>query len=366
MERRIAAQANQSAPGRTLVEKFRNGAANMRTHLSKTSTTELWTGTIGLLVFWIPLAWFTADHLTKPVILDARGVTVEAVVDFRGSGRTPHLDVRTIEGPQFSVLLHRFPPHLEVGDRFELTYDPQHPNRAIAASTPWIDGGIILFAVLDLIVLPLGLLVLPFSAELFRRARKRPAPEHGSGSRGIGPTYTATVQDLRDDADTQPPFLAFTLFLLIPGLLVLTSGTFAVVQATQAAALYQRGVSGTAVVDRTNMVSGWGEYADVSFVARAEPPTATVHTTTTHLTEPHFEEERIKIVFDPEHPENVIEAGAVPWGWAEWSALAVLVSSGAFAAASIPAVVPRLVRTIRRDRPASRRPVERDDVAGPR
>jgi hypothetical protein len=310
-------------------------------------------GAVGILVFWVPLAWITADHLATPLILDARGVTVEAVVDRRSYGRAgDSLSVHTLDAPRFVARLDHWPRDLQVRDRFELTYDPEHPTRAAAAGTPWVDAEVIGFAVLDLFVLPLAILLVPISGELARRVRNRPAAgcarKEATGTLptvidGIRRGYAAAVDDLRDDARTQPRIMAFTLFLLVPGLVVLASGTFIVVQGVQAAALYERGLSHVAVVDDTNMVSGWLEYADVRFAPHASPD-RTVRTTTTHLAGPHFKGTSLRIVYDPTHPENVIEAGAIPWGWAEWTATALFVAAGAFGAASIPAALPPLLR----------------------
>ena len=355
MERQLAARADRSAPRKDSVR------ARWRAHAATLTTPGLVFGSIGLLVFWIPLAWITADHLATPVILGARGVTVEAVVDYRSHGRVPSLDVRTVEAPQFSTTLYHWPRHLEVGDRFELTYDPRRPTRAAAEDTPWVDAQVVQFAIIDLVVLPCGLLLVPMALELARRARNRRATglllksDDGSPRRPLGGLrrgYTAATQNLRDDADTQPPLVTFTVFLLLPGVLFVAGGGFVVVQAAQAAALYERGTSGTAVVDRTNMVSGWGEYADIHFDVRATPSTASpVRTTVTHLAAQHFEGESIEVVYDPAHPENAIEAGAIPWGWAEWTATAVFAASGAFGAVSVPAAVAPLRRTVRGERP---------------
>lgn len=364
MEQRIAAQAKRAIPRSSFRER-------MRANISTISTGDLWSGAIALLVFWAPLAWITTDYLVTPLILDARGITVEAIVDYRNDGaRGPDsLDVHPLEGPRFSTTLYRWPPDVEVGERFELTYDPQQPNRAVAEGSPVIDATVIGFALLDLVILPCGLALVPFAAELVRRGRRRLASERTSDrggtprrySRAMRRTCTAAVQYLRKDPVIEQRVEAFALFALIPGLLVLASGTFAVVQGVQATALYQRGASGTAVVDRTNAVSGWGQYVDIHFMPPAETPATTVRTTITHLAEPHFEGERLEIVYDPEDPENAIEAGAIPWGWAEWIATAVFVASGAFGAVSIPAVVPPLVGAM--GRPANRLHGERDDVA---
>ncbi|MFD7311543.1 hypothetical protein [Promicromonospora sp. NPDC059942] len=317
----------------------------LRAQLATQPTGQLVVAPLCLLLFWIPLAGLTTEHLARPLILDARRVTVEAVVEYRNDGRAgDSLDVRTLEEPLFSTTLHHWPRHLEVGDTFELTYDPQRPSRAAAVGAPWIDRYVIEFALLDLLVLPGVLLFVPVGAELAKRARAQVA-----AGRGLRRAHAAVVSYLRDDADTQPWLLTVTLFLLIPGGLVLASGGFMVVQAAQAAALYQRGASGTAVVEGTNLTGSWGGYADVYFLARAAPAgdparTSPTHTSLTHLVAHHFELDVVEIVYDPLDPGNAIEAGAIPWGWQEWTATAVLVASGAFGVVSVPAAVGRLGR----------------------
>lgn len=336
MERRIAPPP-QKQPA-TRVFSWRR----LRAQLATQPTGQMVVAPLCLLLFWIPLAWLTTEHLARPLILDARGVTVEAVVEYRNDGKGgDSLDVRTIEEPLFSTTLYHWPRHLEVGDTFELTYDPQRPARAAAVGAPWIDHYVIEFALLDLLVLPGILLFVPVGAELAKRARAQVV-----AGRGLRRGHTAVVSYLRDDADTQPWLLAITLFLLIPGVLVLASGSFLVVQTAQAAALYQRGAAGTAVVEGTNLTGSWGGYADVYFLARAAPvtdsaPTGPTHTTLTHLVAHHFELDTVEIVYDPANPGNAIEAGAIPWGWQEWTATAVLIASGAFGAVSVPAVVGR-------------------------
>ncbi|MEU4363955.1 hypothetical protein [Promicromonospora sp. NPDC023987] len=364
MERRIAAQSaaqsKQSVPESSFWEKFRTGLATMRTNLSKAPTRVLSASAVALLVFWIPVAWITVDHLVTPLILDVRGVTVEAFVDQRFYGRSSHtLDVQTLEGPQFSTTLEHWPRGLEVGDLFNLTYDPQQPNRATAEDAPWIDATVIQFLFLALLILPLGLLLVPIALELARRGWSRATSRRGADStdapgtrpRDMQRAYPAAVRYLRSNTETQPAIMTFAVFVLIPALLVLGSGTLAVVQVAEAAALHQRGGSGTAIVDRTNTVSGWGERVEIHFVAPAEPRVRPVRTTVTNLADVHFEGERIKIVYDPEHPENAVEAGAVAWGWSEWNAIFFFVASAAFGAVSFPAVVPRLGRAVRRDQP---------------
>jgi hypothetical protein len=139
-------------------------------NLTTQSTGNLWLGGASLLISWVPVAWITVDHLVTPIILDARGVTVEAVVDDRFYGRVNHsLDVHTLEGPQFSTTLDHWPRDLEVGDTFDLTYDPQQPNRAAAEGTPWVDGTVIQFAPFALLILPCGLLLVPVAPELAPR-----------------------------------------------------------------------------------------------------------------------------------------------------------------------------------------------------
>ncbi|WP_207211995.1 hypothetical protein [Promicromonospora panici] len=353
MERRIAALSQPKSARRSVWARLRDSHAAARTNLSKAPITSVWGAVLGILIFWIPFAWITAEHLATPFILDTRGVTVEATVDHRSYGRGAHsLEVRTLDEPQFSITLHHWPRDLEVGDRFELTYDPQQPTRASAEGTPWVDAVISEFVLLDLFFLPWGILLVPILGELARRARSglvaRTALKDSDGTprsplQDLRRGYRFAVHHLRDDARTQPRIMAFTLFLLIPGLVTLASGSFVVVQAAQAAALYQRGTSGMAIVDRTNMVSGPFEYADIQFAVNGSPD-RTVRTTTTHLAEPHFEGTSLRIVYDPKHPENAIEAGAIPWGWAEWTATAVFIAAGAFAATSIPAAVPPLLR----------------------
>jgi hypothetical protein len=356
MERQIALRSEPATVRQSGWARLRDGYATTRTNLAKAQTRSIWGGVLAILIFVVPFAWFTADHLATLLILDARGVTVEAVVDHRSAGRGPDsLYVRTLDAPSFEAKLDHWPRDLQVGDRFELTYDPEHPTRAAAVGTPLIDAMVIGFAILDLLILPLAILLVPVSVELVGRARIRLAARHAQKGavetpptliQGVRRGYGAAVDSLRYDASTQPRLMAFTVHLLLPVLVVLASGGFLVVQAVQAAALYQRGVSHVAVVEDTNMVSGWLEYADVRFVPHSSG--RTVRTTTTHLVGPHFEGTPLGIVYDPTDPKNVIEAGAIPWGWAEWTATTVFVAAGAFGAASIPAAVPTLLHRTRR------------------
>jgi hypothetical protein len=353
MERQIALRSEPATVRQSGWTRLRDGYATTRTNLAKAPTGSIWGAVLAILIFVVPLAWFTADHLATLLILDARGVTVEAVVDDRSYGRGPHsLYVHTLDAPSFEVRLDHWPRDLQVGDRFELTYDPEHPTRAAAVGTPLIDAMVIGGAILDLLVLPMAILLAPISVELVRRARLRLTAGHAQKDAVETPPtliqdvrrgYAAAVDSLRYDARTQPRLMAFIVFLLLPVLVVLASGSFMVVQAVQAAALYQRGVSDMAVVEHTNLASGWFEYADVRFVPHGSPD-RTVWTTTTHLAGPHFEGTPLRIVYDPMDPENLIEAGAIPWGWAEWTATVLFVAAGAFGAASIPAAVPALVQ----------------------
>lgn len=357
MERQIALRSEPALARRSGWARLRDWYATVRTNLAKAPTRSIWGAVLAVLVFVAPLAWFTADHLATPLILDARGVTVEAVVDHRSYGRGPDsLYVRTLDAPSFEVRLDHWPRDLQVGDQFELRYDPEHPTRATPVGTPWIDAWVIGFAVLDLLLLPLAILLVPVSVELVRRARIRLTAGHAHKDaietpptlmQDVRRGYAAAVDSLRYDARTQPRLMAFTVNLLLPVLVVLASGGFMVVQAVQAAALYQRGLFDVAVVEDTNMVSGWFEYADIRFAPHASSG-RTVRTTTTHLAGPHFEGTSLRIVYDPTDPENVIEDGAIPWGWAEWTAATLFVAAGTFGAASIPAAVPTLLHRARR------------------
>ena len=375
VERRIAARAAQTISPRSFRAKIRAGTVSMRTALSRASTKGLLASTALILILWVPIAGATVDHLATPWILDARGVAVEAVVDHRYHGRVSHsLEVHTLEGPQFSTELEHWPRGLDVGDRFDLIYDPEQPHRATAAGTPPIDATVVQGALFAVLVLPFGLFVVVFALKLAGRAWRRVAPGRGP-DRIDAPlarprvkqfTYRAAIQHLRTSTDTQPAIMTLAVFVLIPGMLVLGSGTLLVVQAAQAVALHLRGETGTAVVEQTNELPGWGARAEIRFRVAAHPPGETVRTTITNLADLHFTRDVIKIVHDPERPENAAEAGANLWGWSEWNAVTFFVASAAFGAVSFPAVVPRLVRTARGSRSMNGRHGAPDDDAGNR
>ncbi|MCP2265431.1 hypothetical protein ACFQHV_01710 [Promicromonospora thailandica] len=341
----------------------------LREHQRTRTTRQLFLGVAVVLLVCTPLVWVSAGYIARPLVLDARGVTVLAEAEHRRYGRgSDTLDVRTIEPPYFSATLHHWPRDLQPGERFDLTYDPQRPSRMLAEGTPWIDAGSLAFGVFAAVLLPISVVLVPVGAELTGRARafvaagrllrradgspRRPSVALWRGTwwalrHALPRGHAAAARHLRETAATQPAPLAVTVFVLLPVLAVAASGTFVAVSAAQAAALYDRGAATTALVVDTNLRSDWAGYVDVTFQARSgtgATRASLTQTTIRHLVAPHFELDRVEIVYDPADPDNLIEAGALPWGWDEWAATAVLVASGAFATAGIPAAVTRVRR----------------------
>ncbi len=302
-------------------------------------------GALGaLLAFAAPLCWVSAEYVRTHVVVMARGVeTTGVVVDRTVYRRAPdELVVRTLDDLSVTTTLSHWPPGTTVGSQIDIAYDPRNPGRVVALDAPPVDLLVAGFALADLGVLALLVILLPPSVRvLAERARK---PRHTRTGRAQAVAVRAVGGAWRAVGRTAREMGAGKAVLALVGgpVMFFALGSAALVwDAQRLAALEDRGVAGTAVVTG----SEWDDGVGVSLLVRVEDEgPATIR----NWSGVPRKGDVIDVVYDAQNHRNIVQAGVHPWNRDDWGLAAVAVGGGVATAFVTPAAVAGLVR---RDRP---------------
>ncbi|MBL0888734.1 hypothetical protein [Myceligenerans indicum] len=263
---------------------------------------------IGMMLLVLALAvvptWLAVEHVRTIVILHDHGVTTSAkVLAIHGVRGPQTMTISPDDNPSALIRLSHWPRGTDVWDTLEITHDPANPGRVMAVDAPVVDADIAAAALFEIIALGLVALVVPPGLALLMRRVRDPA------WRPRAEPETSTSHAPRQPRDRRPAWVPAAWRRIRREAQEQGAWTSILVFAVQV----------------TVLGSEWESNRPDRLTVRVGAEEATI----TRWTGVPRYGDQIDVIYLPENPQVVRQAGLFPWGQSQF----------AFAAASIVGVI---------------------------